>query len=202
MAIRAVVFDIGGVLEITPDLGVTPMWETRLGLPAGELNERMHDAWTGGSIGTITEDAVHQALRDRLGLDEQQVAAFMADIWREYLGTPNTELIEYARQLRPRYRTGILSNSFVGAREKEQAAYGFEDLVDNIVYSHEAGMNKPDARIYALTCTRLDVRPDETVFVDNTVYCVAGAREAGMHAVHFQHNAQVIKDIERLLASS
>jgi hypothetical protein len=34
MAIRAVVFDIGGVLEITPDLGVTPMWETRLGLPA------------------------------------------------------------------------------------------------------------------------------------------------------------------------
>lgn len=202
MAIRAVVFDIGGVLEITPDLGVTPMWETRLGLPAGELNERMHDAWTGGSIGTITEDAVHQALRDRLGLDEQQVAAFMADIWREYLGTPNTELIEYARQLRPRYRTGILSNSFVGAREKEQASYGFEDLVDDIVYSHEAGMNKPDARIYALTCTRLDVRPDETVFVDNTVYCVAGAREAGMHAVHFRHNAQVIKDIERLLASS
>jgi len=35
VAIRAVVFDIGGVLEITPDLGVTPMWETRLGLPAG-----------------------------------------------------------------------------------------------------------------------------------------------------------------------
>ena len=59
MAIRAVVFDIGGVLEITPDLGVTPMWETRLGLPAGELNERMHDAWAGGSIGTITEYAVH-----------------------------------------------------------------------------------------------------------------------------------------------
>ena len=105
------------------------MGETRLGLPAGELNERMHDAWAGGSIGTITEDAVHQALRDRLGLDERQVAAFMADIWREYLGTPNTELIEYARQLRPRYRTGILSNSFVGTREKEQAAYGFEDLV-------------------------------------------------------------------------
>jgi putative hydrolase of the HAD superfamily len=202
MAIRAVVFDIGGVLEIDPDIGVVPMWEARLGLPAGELSERMHDVWARGSIGTITEAAVHQATRDRLGLDEQQVAAFMADIWRQYLGTPNTELIEYARQLRPRYRTGILSNSFVGAREKEQAAYGFEDLVDDIVYSHEAGMNKPDARIYALTCTRLDVRPDETVFVDNTVYCVAGAREAGIHAIHFQHNAQVIEDIERLLASS
>jgi putative hydrolase of the HAD superfamily len=202
MVIRTVVFDIGGVLEITPDLGVVPMWETRLGLPAGELSERMHDAFMGGSIGTITEDDVHQALGDRLGLDEQQVAAFMADIWHEYLGTPNTELIEYARRLRPRYRTGILSNSFVGAREKEQAAYGFEDLVDDIVYSHEAGMSKPDRRIYALACTRLGVRPDQTVFVDDTVYCVAGAREAGMHAVHFQHNAQAIEDIDRLLAGA
>jgi putative hydrolase of the HAD superfamily len=178
------------------------MWETRLGLPAGELSERMHDAFMGGGIGTITEDDVHQALREHLGLDDQQVAAFMADIWREYLGTPTTELIEYTRLLRPRYRTGILSNSFVGAREKEQAAYGFEDLVDDIVYSHEAGMSKPDPRIYAIACTRLGVRPDETVFVDNTDYCVAGAREAGMHAVHFQHNAQAIEDIERLLASS
>jgi epoxide hydrolase-like predicted phosphatase len=201
MAIRAVVFDIGGVLEIDPDIGVIPMWEARLGLPGGELSERMHDVWTRGSIGTITEDDVHRATGDRLGLDEQQVAAFMADIWRQYLGTPNAELIEYARQLRPRYRTGILSNSFVGAREKEQAAYGFEDLVDDIVYSHEAGMNKPDARIYALACARLDVRPDETVFLDDTVYCIAGSREAGMHGVHFQHNAQAIEDIERLLAS-
>jgi hypothetical protein len=38
MAIRAVVFDIGGVLEITPDLGVTELWETRLRLPAGEIH--------------------------------------------------------------------------------------------------------------------------------------------------------------------
>jgi epoxide hydrolase-like predicted phosphatase len=201
MVIRAVVFDIGGVLEIDPDLGVVPMWESRLGLSAGDLGERMRDAFAAGSIGTITEDDVHQALTDRLGLNEQQVAAFMADIWRQYLGTPNTQLIEYARLLRPRHRTGILSNSFVGAREKEQAVYGFEDLVDDIVYSHEAGMSKPDPRIYALACTRLGVRPDETVFVDDTDYCVAGAGEVGMHAVRYLDNTQVIHEIEVLLAS-
>lgn len=167
MAIRAVVFDIGGVLEITPDLGVTHLWETRLGLPAGELDERMSDVWAGGSIGTITEDDVHQAIKDRLGLNVQQLAAFMADLWREYLGTANTELIEYARRLRPRYRTGLLSNSFVGAWEREQAAYGFEDLVDEIVYSHEASMSKPDPRIYALVRARLDVHPRQTVLVDD-----------------------------------
>ena len=198
MAIRAVVFDIGGVFEITPDLGVTQLWEARLELPAGELNKRMHDAWAGGSIGAITEDDVHQAISDRLGLDGQQLAAFMADVWREYLGTANTELIEFARRLRPRYRTGILSNSFVGAREREQAAYGFEDVVDEIVYSHEAGMSKPDPRIYALVCARLGVHPQEAVFLDDTDRCVGGARDAGLHAIQYQDNAQAIEEIEKL----
>jgi putative hydrolase of the HAD superfamily len=207
VAIRAVVLDIGGVLEITQDLSptrsqdsITRSWETRLGLPTGEIDVRMRDAWIGGSIGTITLDDVHQALRDRVGLDEEQLAAFMADLWREYLGTANTELIEYARGLRPRYRTGILSNSFVGAREQEQAAYGFVDLVDDIVYSHECGMSKPDPRIYALTCERLGVRPEETVFVDDYVPNVTAATEAGLHAVHFTDNATVIGEIKRLLA--
>lgn len=199
MTIRAVVFDIGGVLEITPDLGVTQLWETRLELPAGALNEHMQDVWANGRIGTITEGDVYQAITDRLGLDESGRVAFMNDIWRQYLGTANAELIEYARQLRPRYQTGILSNSFVGARQREQAAYGFEDLVDEIIYSHEAGMSKPDPRIYTLLCSRLGAQPGEIVFVDDTDYCVIGAREAGIHVVHYQDNAQAIHEIEKLL---
>ena len=209
MAIRAVVFDIGGVLEITQDLSptrsqdsVTRAWEARLGWPAGEVDVRMRDAWIGGSIGTVTLDEVHQALRDRVGLDEEQVAAFMADMWREYLGTANTELIEYARGLRPRYRTGILSNSFVGAREREQEAYGFEDLVDEIVYSHECGMSKPDPRIYALTCERLGVLPEETVFVDDYAPNVVAAREAALNGVHHTVNLTTIGAIEQLLGKA
>jgi putative hydrolase of the HAD superfamily len=138
---------------------------------------------------------------DRLGLDEQRLTAFMADVWREYVGSANTELIEYARGLRPRYLTGILSNSFVGAREREQAAYGFEELVDDIVYSHEAGMAKPDPRIYALVCERLGARPGETVFLDDVGQNVAGARDVGIHAVHYRDNAQAIAEIEKLLAT-
>jgi epoxide hydrolase-like predicted phosphatase len=202
MVIRAVVFDIGGVLEITPDLGVDRLWEIRLGLSAGEILVRMRDVWRGGSISTITLDDVHEARRDRLGLDDQTLAQYMADVWREYLGTVNTELIEYGRRLRPRYRTGIVSNSFVGAREREQAAYGFEDLVEEIVYSHEVGFSKPDPRIYALICTRLNVPPEEMVFVDDSDVCVAGARDVGIHAVRYQSNAQAIAEIEKLLTSS
>ena len=199
MSIQAVVFDIGGIFEITPDSGWAAAWESRLGLAPGELGQRMADAWRGGEIGAITEADVHQAARDRLGLDERQLAEFMADLWRDYLGTANTELIEYARSLRPRYRTGILSNSFVGAREREQAAYGFEDLVDGIVYSHECGLRKPDPRSYALVCELLGVAPAAVVFLDDLPANVDGARLAGLQAVLYRDNAQAIGEIEALL---
>ena len=202
MSIKAIAFDIGGVLEVTPSLGVTETWESRLGLDPGEIDKRMGDIWLGGAIGTVSEHDVHQALAERLGLDEAQLEEFMGWVWREYLGTANTELIEYARRLRPRYRTGILSNSFVGAREREQAAYGFENLVDEIIYSHECGMSKPDPGIYRLACERLRVEPAQVAFLDDYGPCVDGARRAGIHAVLYQDNAQAVRDIERLLAAT
>jgi epoxide hydrolase-like predicted phosphatase len=201
MTIQAVVFDIGGVLEITPSLAVTERWEARLGLEAGEINNRMADVWYGGGIGTISEADVHRALAERFGFDNRQADEFMSWIWREYLGCANTELIEYARRLRPQYRTGILSNSFVGAREREQAAYGFEDLVDELIYSHECGLWKPDPAIYALACERLRVRPEQMVFLDDYEPNVEGARQAGIHAVLYQDNAQAIRDTGALLAA-
>jgi putative hydrolase of the HAD superfamily len=201
MGIAAVVFDIGGVLEITTSRSVTAeSWDARLGLSAGQLDERMADVWEAGGTGGISERDVHQALRERLGFDQDQVDEYMGWMWREYLGSANTELIEYVRRLRPRYRTGILSNSFVGAREREQAAYGFADLVDDIVYSHECGLSKPDPAIYALACERLRVEPAQMVFLDDYEPCVEGARKAGIHAVLYRDNAQAIGDIEAILA--
>jgi epoxide hydrolase-like predicted phosphatase len=199
MAIRAVVFDIGGVLEITPEMDFDRRWEARLGLPVGEIGRRLADIWLGGSVGTVTERMVHQAVGDRLGLAADQVDALLADMWEQYVGVGNDELIDYAGQLRPRYRTGVLSNSFVGAREREQDRYGFAELVDDIVYSHEVGMSKPDPRIYRLAARRLDVRPDEVVFVDDAEPNILGARAVGMHAIGFRDNAQVIAELTAIV---
>jgi putative hydrolase of the HAD superfamily len=200
MTVAAVLFDIGGILEKTPDLGVTAKWEALLGLGPGELDRRMGDVWRAGSIGTVSEAQVTEALASRLRLDGTTCEAFLADMWREYLGTADIELIDYARTLRPRYRTGIISNSFVGAREREQAAYGFEDLVDDIVYSHEVGFQKPDARIYELACRRLHVEPAATVFVDDRQEAVDGAAAVGLRAVlHTGDSAETIRALRRLL---
>jgi putative hydrolase of the HAD superfamily len=199
MAVRAIVFDIGGVLEITPRTGAAERWEARLGLRSGELDERTHDLWEAGAVGAISLDDVHRRLRELLGLDEAVVRALMDDLWAEYLGTLNAELTEYVRGLRPRYRTAIISNSFVGARERERERYQLDELTDLLVYSHEVGISKPDPRIYELTCERLGVRPEEAVFVDDTEAMVDGARAVGMRALLFEDNAQAIAEIEALL---
>ncbi|WP_214325516.1 HAD family hydrolase [Nonomuraea sediminis] len=197
MTSQAIIFDIGGVLEIAPRLDVGGRWERRLGLDAGEIDTRMATSWKAGTIGAMSLEEVLVALEAVIG-DHAQ--AYMEDVWVEYLGTLNVELAEYLRGLRPRYRTAIVSNSFVGAREREQAAYGFEDLVDHIVYSHEAGVAKPDPRIYHLACERLAVRPEEAIFLDDVEAFVEGARGVGMRAVHFRDTAQAIAEIEALLS--
>jgi len=197
--IRAVVFDIGGVLETTPPLGVSDAWEARLGLAAGELDGRLSDVWTAGNIGAITEDDVHREITTRLGLDDATLRAFLDDLWTEYLGTLNVELTGYFAGLRPRYRTGILSNSFVGARERECGRYRFDELADLIVYSHEVGMSKPDPRIYELTWQRLAVRPEEMVFLDDVEPFVAAAATLGIQAVRFTDTAQAIADLDAIL---
>jgi epoxide hydrolase-like predicted phosphatase len=199
MTIRAVVFDIGGVLEVTPDLGVTAKWEQRLHLKPGELDERLRSVWRGGSLGTLSEEEVHKSISEIMGMNEAQVDAFMDDIWQEYLGTLNVELAAYFSSLRPRYQTAILSNSFVGARRKEQERYHFEDMTDLIVYSHEVGMSKPDRRIYELTCERLGMQPAEVIFLDDREAAVDAAREFGMHAILFQETGQAIADIQTCL---
>lgn len=201
MAIRAVVFDVGNVLELTEDNYPFEEWAASFGLTSEQFAQRTAGVFAGGDVGAVTLDEVHKKLGEALGIGAGQVAAFMEDFWREYLGVPNVELIEWAGTLRPRYKTGILSNSFVGAREREHEVYGYGDLVDDLVYSHEVGMLKPDPGIYALSCERLGVLPEEAVFLDDKPPFVAGARAAGLHAVHFRgDNARAIAEIEELLS--
>lgn len=201
LAIRAVVFDVGNVLELSEDNYVFDEWAASLGLTSSDFAERAQAAWDGGDIGTVTLEEVHRTLGEALGIDDAQVNGIMASMWREYLGTPNTAMTEWARGLRPRYKTGILSNSFVGAREREQAAYGYMDFIDDLVYSHEVGLLKPDPQIYLLSCERLGVQPSQAVFIDNHAPFAQAARDVGMHAVHFTgDNAKAIAQVSALLA--
>ena len=212
--IKAVVSDIGGVFELEPQ-GRDPTarfpemiadWEVRLHLPPGALYarrkamNRFFDAsGKDGELGTLSQAEWQEGLRQFIGLTPAQLEVFVEDFWKTYLGDPNPELVAYFRVLRPRYRTALLSNSFDGAREREEDRYHFAELVDFIIYSHEVGLAKPDPRIYALTSQRLGVQPQEIVFLDDAERIVATAAAFGFHPIHYHTNAQAIAQIERCL---
>ena len=205
MTLRAVVFDIGGVLERVeddawPEIWVR-RWESRMGLAPGAVRAGLARHSPPGSmlLGEVSEAQMRAMYAAVLGLSEDQTDAMMAELWDAYCGELDVALRDFAASLRPSYKTGILSNSADGARREEQRRYGFEDLVDEIVYSHEVGLAKPDPRIYRLTEQRLGVRPEEVVFVDNVTTYVEAARKVGWTAVHHRSTAQTIAEVTRLL---
>lgn len=110
--------------------------------------------------------------------------------------------MDYVTGLRTMHGVALLSNSFVGACEREEAAYGMSRLSDLVLYSHEERMRKPDPAFYQLACERLGVRPSEALLVDDHEPFVAGARELGMTAIRFASNEQVIPIIERALRTT
>jgi epoxide hydrolase-like predicted phosphatase len=199
---RAVIFDIGGVLEITPPTRWEQRWATRLGLDVAQFRDRVDPIWCQGDIGTLDLPEIEKRTAEALKLDELALCALMNDLWTEYLGTLNEPLTRYFASLRPRYRTGLLSNSFVGARERERAAYGFEEICDVVVYSHEEGVKKPERRVYEIVCERLGVQPREAIFLDDLAACVEGARQVGMTAIMFVNNDQAISEIQDRLGTT
>jgi epoxide hydrolase-like predicted phosphatase len=72
-------------------------------------------------------------------------------------------------------------------------------MADVLVYSCEVGTEKPDQRIYEITCQRLGVHPSEVVFLDDLEPNVAAAGRLGMWAVLFQSTTQAIRDVEACL---
>ena len=207
MPIRAVMFDIGGILEVIPGGGdpairfpaLDEEWNARLGLPAGHLTRCYEAIAADGAFGRCTYEEWCARLRAATGMNQADFAEYMTAFWDIYMGNPNDELIAYLRALRPRYRTAILTNSFVGAREHEEARYGFTSLVDVAIYSHEEGVHKPDPRIYEFATERLGVAPAEIVFLDDVPANIDAARAFGIQGVLFTGTAQAIADIEALL---
>jgi epoxide hydrolase-like predicted phosphatase len=201
MPVRAVVFDIGGVLEVNPRTGWAERWARRLGKAADDFVARLDAMWAPGNVGAATVEEIEARTAEAFGLSDGALAELMNDAWGEYVGTLNEGLAVWFAGLRPRYRTGILSNSFVGAREREQELYGFEDMCDAIVYSHEVGWMKPDPRIYHEVCRQLGVLPEDAALLDDVPENVAGARAIGMRGVTFRSTEQAIADLAVQLAA-
>lgn len=200
MHVQAVIFDIGGVLVSESDWSTLLQWAPRLGLSTEDLGARLGavDREGHATTGHVTEADLRAGWSRELGLDADQTDAFLRDVWDLYCGVPDRAMIDFVRSLRPAYRTGLLSNAVDGARREESRRYGLDTLTDDLVYSHEVHLAKPDPAIYHLACARLGVEPAGTVFVDDRPENVDAATRLGMHA--FLHAGDTTSTIARVRA--
>jgi len=197
--IRAVIFDLGGVLVRTEQRAPRQQLAARLGMTYEQLSSLVFDSPSArlAMQGKITPEAHWEAVRAALALSPLEFLVVRNDFWAG--DVLDSGLVDTLRALRPRYKTALLSNAWGDLRAVLVSEWKIADVFDELVISAEVGLLKPDPRIYRLALERLGVAPQEAVFVDDFTENVAGARAVGMQAIHFRDAQQARADLEAVL---
>lgn len=187
--IKAIVFDCFGVLT-------TDLWkEFCASLPLGAVVERAHELNHAYDAGTITRQMFLEGVHDATGLTPPEVEKSLDGELEK-----NTELLRYISELKNHYKIGLLSNIGSSWIRDQFLTSQEQVLFDEMVFSFEVGMIKPDPRIFELTCERLGVTLAETILVDDIErYCEA-AKRLGMKAVLYQNFGQLRSDLKKMLS--
>ena len=115
---------------------------------------------------------------------------------------PDEKLFAYIKEeLKPSYLIGLLSNA---GHNRLHFIFTPEQLTlfDGVALSYEMGVIKPDVRAYEIIAERLQVRPEECIFVDDQPKFIEGAEQAGMRAILYADADQLKQDMPTLLADS
>jgi putative hydrolase of the HAD superfamily len=129
-------------------------------------------------------------------LDGSEVLARLA-------GQIRPEMVRAIRTCAEHYKTACLTNNFSSAdlvvSEEVAAVY---ELFDAVLESRVLGVRKPDPRFYELACEAIDVRPDESVFLDDLGINLKPARALGMHTIKVVSANQALTELGDLLGLS
>jgi len=193
---RAVIFDVGGVLLRRGGRAARRAWEERLGLAEGDLDRVQAECIGSGWEGGRTEHEINERLMSATGIRSADLPCLLDAPDADHHLEP--ALVQFIRGIRPRCHVGVLANAGPASRERWSRQFALDQLVDAIVVSAEEGISKPDVRIYRLAAGRLGVPPGECVFVDDKEGNVAGARAAGMTAVHHVAAAETVSALRAL----
>lgn len=188
--IKAIIFDCFGVLT-------TDTWRAFIDSLPGDIDtQKARDANKAYDAGLISRDEFLGQVLEITGRSPKQVEDLLDDEV-----TKNTALLEYVKELRGRqYTIGLLSNiasnwitdKFLTAQE--------QDLFDEMIFSFEVGMTKPDPRIFMLACERLRVGPHEAVMIDDIESYCESAKGEGLEAVVYTGLSQLKAELEPILS--
>ncbi len=109
----------------------------------------------------------------------------------EYVGNaiPMNLAREVVLELKKRYKTGLITNGKTAIQYGKIDRLGIRDDFDLILVSEEAGIKKPDPRIFELALERLRLQPEECVYVgDHPVNDMEGASQIGIGGIWMKVN--------------
>ncbi len=197
--IKAVIFDMGGVLLRTED----PSFREQAGKPyhmdALQLANFVFGSEAGlqATMGLLDDAALYQEIGKQLNLSGDGLQDFITLFWKG--DKLDDDLVNFLRSLRPQFKTGLLSNAWPGARKALTELYPCIDAFDVAVISAEVGLMKPFEEIYRLILQKMDIKPQEAIFVDDMPVNVEAANKIGIHGIQFTDPQATIDTVTKLL---
>jgi len=198
MSIKAVYFDLGGVIIRTGDKTARTRLAAEFGMNYDEMDHFVFECETAqlASIGKISESAHWLEVTRRLKRPESEMPRIKAAFFGG--DSADQEILDWLRSLRKTHKTGLISNAWDGLRPWI-IEHKFEDAFDHLTISAEVGIAKPDARIYAYALEQLGVNAAEAIFVDDVQKNITGCEALGMHGVLFKTSDQALAEVKQLL---
>jgi len=208
-AIRAVLWDFGGVFTTSP-FDAFNRYEVEHGLPTDfirQVNARNpHDnAWARMERSEIDADAF-------AGLFEAESRALGhavngADILPLLAGDLRPEMVEALDRVAARYKTACLTNNvktgqgpaMARSTAKAEAIAAVMARFDAVIESSKVGIRKPEPGFYRIACETLGVEPAEAVFLDDLGINLKPARELGMTTIKVTAPEQALDELGAVL---
>lgn len=200
MSIRAVFFDLGGVIVRTEYQAPRQQLAERLGMEYDDLDRLVFNSDTGlqASLGTITSQQHWEAVLKRLKRPVEELQAIRDEFFAGDI--VDRTILEFLRSLRGTHQTGLISNAWSDLRDyivREK----MDDAFDHIIISAEVGVAKPEAKIYQLALEQAGVSASEAVFVDDFYINIEGCQKVGMKGIHFKDSQAALEQIKQLLST-
>ncbi len=110
----------------------------------------------------------------------------------------NDSMIQFIKESRGKlHKLAIISNMTRDTLAFMKKHFQWLELFDELIFSCEIGKNKPDKRIYEACLSRLEIPPQECLFVDDSVENLHGAMKSGMEVIHFKSFFQFWQELDK-----
>jgi epoxide hydrolase-like predicted phosphatase len=198
MSIKAVFFDLGGVIVRTEFQAPRQQLAEKLGMEYDDLDRIVFDSDSGvrAAMGEISSAEHWASVIQRLKRPASELSLIRDEFFAGDI--VDRTLLEYIRSLRGKYKTGVISNAWSDLRDfvvREK----FDDAFDDMIISAEVGAMKPEPKIFQIALERFGVKPKEAVFVDDFYANIEGCEKVGIKGIHFRDAESTLQQLKKLL---